>query len=114
MSREQQARSDEELAAILADVDDEAACDELYRRYRRRVYLWCHGYCHDPEEAVDLAQEIFIKVFTRIGAFDGRARLSTWVYAIARNHCLGQLSRRAAKWRQRLASLDGVEVEDRR
>ena len=114
MSREPRQRPDEELAAALARDGDERACDELYARYKRRVYVWCHGYCHDPDEAVDLAQEIFIKVFTRIGAFDGRSRFSTWVYAVARNHCLGQLSRRGAKWRQRLASLDGVDVEDQR
>lgn len=114
MSREYRARSDEELAAVLAAGDDEAACEELYGRYRRRVYLWCHGYTHDLDEAVDMSQEIFIKVFARIDAFAGRSRFSTWIYAIARNHCLGQLSRQGARWQQRLASLDGVDVADTR
>jgi RNA polymerase sigma-70 factor (ECF subfamily) len=114
VSRDHRTRTDEELAALLAASADEAASEELYRRYRRRIYLWCHGYSHDLDEAVDLTQEIFIKIFARIGAFAGRARFSTWVYAIARNHCLGQLSRRGAKWRQRLTSLDGLEVPDQR
>ena len=114
MSRDHQARSDEDLAALLAAGDDEAAAEELYGRYRRRVYLWCHGYTHDLDEAVDMTQEIFIKVFAKAAAFSGRSRFSTWIYAVTRNHCLGRLSRQGARWRRRLASLDGIDVEDER
>jgi RNA polymerase sigma-70 factor (ECF subfamily) len=114
MNRDRPEPSDEQLAARLAVTDDEVASDELYRRFRRRVYLWCHGYCHDRDEAVDLTQEVFIKVFTHVGAFDRRARFATWVYAIARNHCLGRLSRQGTKWRRRLATLEGFDVEDQR
>ncbi|MFN2370801.1 MAG: RNA polymerase sigma factor, partial [Candidatus Krumholzibacteriia bacterium] len=114
MSRDLQAWSDEKLAAAAAAGGDEEAYAELYVRYRRRVYLWCHGYAHDEDEAVDLTQEIFIKVFTRIGGFGGRARFSTWVYAVARNHCLGRLARRGDVWRRRLEPLEGIDVEDRR
>ena len=114
MNRDRPEPSDEQLAASLAATGDETACDELFRRFRRRIYLWCHGYCHDRDEAVDLTQEVFIKVFTRVDAFDGRSRFSTWVYAITRNHCLGRLSRQATKWRQRLATIDGIDVEDQR
>jgi len=114
MNRDIPEPSDEQLAARLAATGDEAACDQLFQRFRRRVYLWCHGYCHDRDEAVDLTQEVLIKVFTRVEAFDGRSRFSTWVYAIARNHCLGRLSRKATIWQQRLETLEGIDVEDRR
>lgn len=114
MSRELETRTDEELAALWADGADEAVSEEIFRRYRRRVYLWCHGFTHDVDEAVDMTQEIFIKVFRHLEGFAGRSRFSTWVYAIARNHCLGKQSQRGVKWRQRLAALDGIEVEDRR
>lgn len=116
MSRDFQALTDEELAACLAPHGaqncGDAASDELFRRYRKRIYLWCHGYCHDVDEAVDLTQEIFIRIFEGIGSFGGRSRLSTWIYTIARNHCLGQLARRGDRWRKRLASLDDVDVPD--
>lgn len=114
MSRELGKRSDEELAALWAAGADEAVSEELFRRYRRRIYLWCHGFTHDLEEAVDLTQEIFIKVFDNLDGFAGRSRFSTWVYAIARNHCLGRRAQRGEEWRRRLASLEGVDVEDRR
>lgn len=114
MNGEPRQRTDEELVADLAATGDETACDELYERYKRRVYIWCHGYCHDADEAVDLAQEVLIKALTRSGAYDGRSRFSTWVYAVARNHCLGRMAHRGDRWRRRLTSLEGVDVEDDR
>ena len=115
MSLDYRALADEELAGLLArsiDGSGEAPSAELFRRYRKRIYVWCHGYCHDVEEAVDLTQEIFIRIFTGIGDFRGGARLSTWIYTIARNHCLGQLARQGDQWRKRLLPLEKVEVPD--
>lgn len=91
---------------------DDAAAEEIFRRYRKRVYLWCHGYCHDGDEAVDLTQEVFVKIFGGLGGFRSGARLSTWIYTIARNHCLGRLARHAEQWRRRLATLEGIDVPD--
>jgi RNA polymerase sigma-70 factor, ECF subfamily len=116
VSRDFRTLSDEELAACLArhGAGDcgEGPCEELFRRYRKRIYLWSHGYCHDVDEAVDLTQEIFIRIFEGIGAFGGRSRLSTWIYTIARNHCLGKLARQGDRWRKRLLTLDDLEVPD--
>ncbi|MCP4571196.1 MAG: RNA polymerase sigma factor [bacterium] len=114
MSRELGQRSDEELAALWGASADETVSDEIYRRYRRRIYLWCHGFTHDPDEAVDLTQEIFIKLFRHLEGFAGRSRFSTWVYAVARNHCLARQAQRGVAWRKRLASLEDVDVEDER
>ena len=77
MRPDHRAWTDEELATALAgrcDGDAEDLGEELFRRYRQRVYVWCHGYCHDVDEAVDLTQEIFIKVFRSLGSFRGDAR----------------------------------------
>jgi RNA polymerase sigma-70 factor (ECF subfamily) len=98
--------TDEELAAVVARGGAEAACRELFERYRRKVYLWSYNVTHDREEAVDCTQEIFIRVFKGIGGFQGRSSFSTWVYRVARNHCLRELSRRRHQWRKRLQSLD--------
>ena len=115
MSLDLRALTDEELASGFVDenpIGHEQACEELFRRYRKRVYIWCRGYCHDTDEAVDLAQEIFVKVFTNRRNFDGRSRFSTWVYSIARNHCLGRLERCAERWRKRLIPLEDQDVPD--
>lgn len=104
--------SDEALAARAVGGRDEPACGEIYRRYRKRVYLWCHRYTHDRDEAVDCAQEVFVRVFRGLGDFQRDAKLSTWIYTIARNYCLSLLSRRGRRWRERMETLDGCDVAD--
>jgi RNA polymerase sigma-70 factor (ECF subfamily) len=103
--------TDEELASAIAVDPRDELCGELFRRYGKRVYLWCFRYTHDADEAVDLAQEVLVKVFQAIGSFAGRSRFSTWVFQVVRNHCLGELSRRRTQWRRRLHILEGEVAE---
>jgi RNA polymerase sigma factor (sigma-70 family) len=98
--------TDEELATCIAEMASEEACTELFQRYNRRIYLWCFNYTHDMEDAVDLTQEIFIKIFKNISSFSGLSSFSTWVYKVTRNHCLGELSRKRTQWRKRTISID--------
>ena len=104
--------SDEELAERIARERREEDCAELFARYRKRIYLWCFGYAHDVEEAVDLSQEVFAKIFLNVGSFAGRSRFSTWAYEVARNHCLGELSRSRARWWRSGRSLDASDGLD--
>lgn len=99
--------TDEELSARIGRRPTDDACAELFRRYRKRIYLWCFRYTHEEEAAVDLTQEIFIKIFRNISGFSGRSRFSTWAYQVARNHCLGELSKKRAVWRRRMLSVAG-------
>ena len=122
MDRRLRTRSDEELVAFLAlaagdGFGEEAgraeeASAELFRRYRRKVYLWCFGYTHDVEEAVDCTQEIFVKLFRSAPGFEGRSRFATWVYRVTRNHCLGRLARQGEQWRRRLLPIDDADARD--
>lgn len=100
------AATDEDLASAIAVEATEELCTELFRRYNKRIYLWCFNYTHDEEDAVDYAQEIFIKIFKSIGTFSHISRFSTWAYQVARNYCLGELSRKRSKWRKRMLSFD--------
>lgn len=104
--------SDEKLVVQVAETGSDAACDELFRRYGKKVYHWCHCHVHDMDEAVELTQEIFIKVFRTAGGFSGRSRFSTWLYRVVRNHCLNRLN--SADHRRRLVqlSLDDHELPD--
>jgi len=106
--------SDEELAALIRAGGDEEASAELFRRYRRKIYLWCFRYTHDADEAVECTQEIFIRIFRGLDGFAGRARFSTWAYRVARNHCLGVLRRGGERWWRRLVPIEEVEIEDGR
>jgi len=106
------AASDEELTATVAGQRSDAACEELFRRYQQKIYLWCYTYTHDVDEAIDLTQEIFVKIFDNISGFAGRSRFSTWVYRVARNHCLSALDVRRDHWRRRQVALDRIELVD--
>jgi len=107
-----QSATDEALASEIARNPRDELCAELFRRYSKRIYLWCFRYTHDVEEAIELSQEIFMKIFGSIGSFSGLSLFSTWVYQVTRNHCLGELTTRRSRWRKRLHSLEeGMDAE---
>ncbi len=106
------ARSDEELVR-LARTDPRGpagrgAAHELLSRYRDRVYAWCLRFVRDRDVALDMAQDSLLAAYRRLDTFEGRARFSSWLYAIARNRCLTAL--RTPSWtRDEDADPDGVE-----
>jgi len=70
---------------------DAAAFEVLVRTHQDRVYDFCVRMLGDREEAFDLTQEIFISVHRNLEKFRADAKLTTWLYRIARNHCLNRL-----------------------
>lgn len=66
----------------------------LVERHQERLLRVCHGFLHDPEEARDAAQEVFLKAFRKAGSYRPRGKVYTWLYRIAVNHCLNKLRRR--------------------
>lgn len=93
--------SDEALVFRLREAAEPGAVDlyfeEIFERYHARVVNWCYAVTKDHESARDLTQEVFLKVFRSLHAFRGDSRMSTWIYVIARNHCLNSLKRRDAE-----------------
>lgn len=68
---------------------------ELFRRHYARVVTWCLRVTGDREEALDLAQGVFVKAQRHLGAFRGDSKVSTWLYSITRSECLNYLKARA-------------------
>ncbi len=68
--------------------EKEVAWEEIVRRYRRRVFGVAYKFTGKYEEAEDLAQEIFLRVFRSLDRFDREADLGTWLYSVSRNHCI--------------------------
>ena len=52
------------------------------------MYLWCFRYTGDVERALDLSQDVLTSVWERIETFEGRAKFSSWLYAVTRNRCI--------------------------
>jgi len=85
---------DTRVLELMREGKSEAAFNCLVEQYERGVYRLCYAILKDAAQAEDAAQEALIRVWKALPRFDGRAALSTWIYAIARNRCLTALTRR--------------------
>jgi len=77
----------------LARRGDRDAITRLVMRYEREIFYFIYRMTRDVEDAKDLTQEVFIKVFRKLGGFRGNSSLRTWLYRIATNHTLNFLNR---------------------
>jgi RNA polymerase sigma factor (sigma-70 family) len=74
----------------------------------------CFRHTGEEQEALDLAQEIFLRVFQKIESFNGRAMFSSWLYRVALNLCFNRHRRLKAKGRNKVFSLDNWPEQDRK
>ncbi len=86
---------DLELVRAFQAGDDEAF-GKLVARYQRKVYSVALSMVKNPEDAMDIAQDAFIKVHRYLGGFQGSSSFYTWLYRIVVNLCIDHL-RRAGK-----------------
>ena len=86
------ALSDSELL-LQAKSGNDAAFEELIYRYDRSVLAIALKYVHDTDEAKDIYQEVFIRVYRGLKNFEMKSEFSTWLFRIATNVCLTHKSR---------------------
>ena len=86
---------------------DEDACAELVAEHQRMVYQLSLNLLGDHNEALDLSQEVFLRVFRTIHGFRGQSALRTWIYRIVVN----QARNRQRWWRRRHRSQQ-VSLDD--
>jgi RNA polymerase sigma-70 factor (ECF subfamily) len=70
---------------------DREAFRRIYEACHRKVYGLAYRYTNDPQEALDLSQEIFLRIHTHIADFRGECALETWIYRVATNTIIGAL-----------------------
>ncbi len=75
----------------------EAAFGRLIEENHKKVYRIALSFVKNPTDAEDIAQEVFIKIYTSIGSFKGNSSLSTWIYKITHNLSLDFLKRNSKK-----------------
>src|SRR5437588_1476490 len=89
---------------------DEAAFAEIMGRYRNPITNYLYRFLNDYEEAVDLAQETFVRVYFAIDRYHTQFAFSTYIYRIATNLAISEIRRRK---RRKLLSLTGLfQTED--
>jgi RNA polymerase sigma-70 factor (ECF subfamily) len=96
-------------AALVArcNAGDETACAELVSAHQRMVYALALNLLGDRDEALDLSQEVFLRVFRTLSAFRGQSALRTWIYRIAVNQAKNRI-----RWWHRRHRSSQVSLDD--
>jgi len=91
---------------------DRDAQRELYARTSDQVYRLLLRMTGNPDDAFDLAQETYLKVFARIQDFEGSSSVQTWIYRVAVNEALQHLRRRKRDARKLKAAASTIQTND--
>src|SRR6476469_7081515 len=90
---------------------DQAAWDLIVRQNWRKVFNVAYKFVGKHDEAEDLTQDIFLKIFKALASFDRRANFQTWIISISRNLCIDHY-RSVRKERQTIArEVDAGELQ---
>lgn len=94
MAREVDNRTDEELMLQFKG-GDEACFRVLVDRHKQRIFNLTFRFLDGNQDAEDIAQEVFVKVYFARNTYQPTARFTTWLYVIARNACLQALRKKS-------------------
>jgi RNA polymerase sigma-70 factor, ECF subfamily len=90
---------------------DQRAFKLLVERYQRKVYAVALGMLKDKEEAYDVAQEAFVKVYKYLDHFKGDSSFYTWLYRITVNICIDLIRRRGANKGEAVEFDETVQID---
>ncbi len=85
------------VTALQTETAKEAAFRELVSQYKERLYWQIRNMVLDHDDADDVLQNTFIKIFRNIDSFKGESKLHTWMYRIAANESITFLNRKAKR-----------------
>jgi len=87
---------DRDLVRRIREGDAEAL-RVVVERYQERIFALVYGIVRDRHEVEDVAQEVFLKVYTRLDAFDERSKFFTWLYRVAVNTAKDHVKKRSRR-----------------
>ena len=96
---------------VTATTGVEGSFEELVRRYQRPISAYVYRMVGDYEAALDLTQEIFIKVYGSLARYRSEFKFSTWIYKIAHNSAVDHLRRNAGRERSLSSGIEGDQYE---
>src|ERR1043166_3586191 len=89
----------------------EASFEELVSRYQRPIAAYVYRMVGDYDAALDLTQEVFIKVYNSLSRYRSEFKFSTWIYKIAHNAAIDHLRRHTVRDQILTAGSDGTRSE---
>jgi len=109
-SRDLTAASDRELVATAVS-GVEGSFEELVRRYQRPISAYVYRMVGNYESALDLTQEIFIKVYSSLRRYREEFKFSTWIYKIAHNSAVDHLRRNSTREQSLVVGPEGDQFD---
>src|SRR5919205_508147 len=85
----------------------ESSFEELVRRYQRPIAAYVYRMVGDYDSALDLTQDVFIKVYNSLSRYRSEFKFSTWIYKIAHNAAIDHLRRYGMREQAMTTSVDG-------
>ncbi|MCL7763657.1 RNA polymerase sigma factor [Polaribacter sp. Z014] len=85
--------SDDEIIKIICDSNNSLVFGVLYDRYSQIVYNKCLGFTKDKDDAKDLTQEVFIKLFFKLKDYQSQSKFKAWLYVFVYNICINYVNR---------------------
>lgn len=86
------------------------AFEKLIISHEKTVYNIAYRMFNNEEDAKDIAQEVFIKIYKNLNKFDGNCKISTWIHRITVNTCIDELRKRKGKETSSIDSL--IDLDD--
>jgi RNA polymerase sigma-70 factor, ECF subfamily len=107
MARDTRALNDETPEALLVRISagSESALEVFYHRFQARIFRYANARVNDPFEAADILNEVMMEVWRRANSFQGRSKVSTWLFGIARHKACDRLRARHPE------AMDGSECD---
>ncbi|QTE21907.1 RNA polymerase sigma factor [Polaribacter cellanae] len=105
--------TDEELVFEIVRTNNTELFATLYDRFSTVVYNKCYSFSKNRQEAEDLMQDVFVRLFVKLRTFKGNSKFSTWLYSFTYNFCVNYVQRDHHKKRERITVVtDQIKEEN--
>ncbi|OYW74573.1 MAG: hypothetical protein B7Z37_17085 [Verrucomicrobia bacterium 12-59-8] len=94
---------------LAAQAGDMAAFEWIVRRHEEKLFGFCCRWLRCVEDAREVCQDTFVRAWQALPEFEGRAKLSTWLYQIALNLCRDRAKSRASRQRDNTTTINDLE-----
>ncbi len=101
--------SAEALHLRAAQAGDMAAFEWIVRQHEARLFTFCCRWLRCVEDAREVCQDAFVRAWQALPEFEGRAKLSTWLYQIALNLCRDRAKSRASRQRESTTTINDLD-----
>jgi len=103
---------DEQVLVDRISSGDSTAFQEFVERYKKKIYYIAYDITGDQDDAEDVSQEVFIKVFRSLKTFRRNAKISSWLYQISVNASIDLLRKKSSKPEKLMDDIERADIQE--